>query len=81
MANGYSSDSARRELSNEYQDDRVKMIFIIFFYFVHQKKVTSAADRLTIIAPPQQAFSPTRAGDHIDFFNSLLAGCATRYTK
>ena len=27
LANGYSSESTRCELSNEYQDDRVKMIF------------------------------------------------------
>ena len=30
LANGYSSESTRRELSNEYQHDRVKMIFMIF---------------------------------------------------
>ena len=27
LANGYSSESTRRELSNEYQDDRVSMVF------------------------------------------------------
>ena len=27
LANGYSSESTRRELSNEYQDDRVSMFF------------------------------------------------------
>ena len=27
LANGYSSESTLRELSNEYQDDRVKMVF------------------------------------------------------
>ena len=30
MANGYSCDSTQRELSNEYQHNRVKMIFIVF---------------------------------------------------
>ena len=41
MTHGYSS---QRELSNEYQHDRVKMIFIIFRFFVHWTKVTSAAE-------------------------------------
>ena len=27
LANGYSSESTQRELSNEYQDDRVSMFF------------------------------------------------------
>ena len=27
LSNGYSSDSSQRELSNEYQYDRVKMLF------------------------------------------------------
>ena len=48
MANGYSSDSTQRELSNEYQHDRVKMIFYNSF-FVHWMKVTSAAEWLFII--------------------------------
>ena len=47
MANGYSFNSDRRELSNEYQNDRVKMIFIFFCFFVHWTKVTSAAEGLT----------------------------------
>ena len=43
LANGYSSDSAQQELSNEYQHDRIKMIFITFYFFVHLTKVASAA--------------------------------------
>ena len=46
LANGYSYDSARQELSNEYQHDRVKMIFTIFAIFVHWRKVTSASEGL-----------------------------------
>ena len=42
LANGYSSDSAQQELSNEYQHDRVKMIFLTFCFFVHWTKLTSA---------------------------------------
>ena len=30
MSNGYSSDSTQRELSNEYQHGRVKMVFVSF---------------------------------------------------
>ena len=33
MANGYSYDSARLDLFNEYQHDRVKMIIKIFVFF------------------------------------------------
>ena len=33
MENGYSSDSTQRELSNEYQHDRVKMIFVFYLLF------------------------------------------------
>ena len=33
LANGYSSESTPRELSNEYQHDGFEMIFIIFCFF------------------------------------------------
>ena len=46
MTNGYSSDRTQRELSNEYQHDKVKMIFIFFCFFVHWMKVISAAEGL-----------------------------------
>ena len=48
MANGYSSESTQRELSNEHQHDRVKMFFVIFCLFVHWRKVTSAGEGLTL---------------------------------
>ena len=44
MANGYSSESTQRELSNKYQHDRVKIMSIIFCFLVHWTKVTSAAE-------------------------------------
>ena len=47
VANGYSYDSSQRELSNEYQDDRVKKIFMIFCFFVHRTKVNSASEGLS----------------------------------
>ena len=49
MAHGYSSDSSQQELSNEYQHDRVKMIFIILCFFVHWMKVTPVAEGLNNI--------------------------------
>ena len=49
MANGYSSESTRQELSNEYQYDKVKIILMIFCFFVDWVKVTSAAEGLRTI--------------------------------
>ena len=46
LANGYSSESTQRELSNEYQHHRVKMIFIIFCFFVRWTKVALALEGL-----------------------------------
>ena len=46
MANWYSFESTQRELPNEYQNDRVKMIFIFFLFFVLSTKVTSVAEGL-----------------------------------
>ena len=46
MANGYSYDSTRLDLFNEYQHDRVKMIIKDFVFFVHWIKVTSEAEWL-----------------------------------
>ena len=33
-ANAYSSESTRRELSNEYQHDMITLIFMILCFFV-----------------------------------------------
>ena len=38
MENWYSFDGTQREPPNEYQHDRVKMIFIIFCFFVQLDK-------------------------------------------
>ena len=46
LANGYSSESIRRELSNEYQDDRVSMFFQEFCILVLWTKVVSALEGL-----------------------------------
>ena len=46
LANGYSSESTQRELSNEYQHDRVSMIFKRFHILVLGTKVVSALEGL-----------------------------------
>ena len=46
LAHGYSSEIIQRELSNEYQRDRVKMIFLFDCSFVYWMKVTSASEAL-----------------------------------
>ena len=46
MANGYSSESTQRELTNEYQHDRVYMIFKNYCTSVLWTKVASALEGL-----------------------------------
>ena len=46
LANGYSSESTRRELSNEYQDDRVSMVSQESCILVLWTKVISALEGL-----------------------------------
>ena len=47
LANGYSTESTQQELSNEYQHDRVKMVFKNLFVLVLWTKVASALEGLT----------------------------------
>ena len=47
MAHGYSSESIQRELSNEYQHDRVWMVFKIICILVVWPKVALALEGLT----------------------------------
>ena len=47
MANGYSSKSAQRDLSNEYQYDRVKMGYNILCVLVLWTKVALALEGLS----------------------------------
>ena len=44
LANGYSSESTHQELSDEYQHDRVLMIFKIICILMLWTKVTSALE-------------------------------------
>ena len=46
LANGYSSKSTQRELSNEYQHDRVWMFFKNIYILVLWTKVASALEGL-----------------------------------
>ena len=48
LANGYSSESSRRGLSNEYQDDRVSMVFQESCILVLWTEVVSALEGLII---------------------------------
>ena len=47
LANGYSSESTQRGLSNEYQHDRVKMVFKNICILVLWAKVASALEGLS----------------------------------
>ena len=46
LANGYSSESTQLELFNEYQDDRVQMVFRKLCILVLWTKVASALEGL-----------------------------------
>ena len=46
LANGYSSESTQRELSNEYQQDMVKMVFKNLCVLVLWTKEASALEGL-----------------------------------
>ena len=46
LANGYSSESAQQELSNEYQHDRVKIVFRNVCILVLWTNVASALEGL-----------------------------------
>ena len=51
LPNGYSSESTQRELSNEYQNDRVKMVFKKNCVLVLWTKVVSALEGLSTRSP------------------------------
>ena len=47
LTNGYSFESTQRELSNEYQHDRVWMVFKDFLGFcTYDESIASALERL-----------------------------------
>ena len=48
LASGYSSEKAQRELSNEYQHDRVWMVFKRFCILVLWTKVAPALEGLMV---------------------------------
>ena len=48
LANGYSYESAQRELSNEYQHDRVQMVIKNLCVIVLGMKVASALEGLRL---------------------------------
>ena len=58
LAHGYSSESAQRVLSNEYQHDRVKMFFKNVCIHMLWTKVASALEGLTCHVLPVQSVAP-----------------------
>ena len=68
LANGYSSETTERELSNEYQHDRVQKFFKNLCFLVIWTKVASALEGLTIWTLPS---FPCDAG-MIDFIGLQL---------
>ena len=48
LVRGYSSESAQRELTNEYHHDRVKMVFKNRYVLVLLAKVASALEELNM---------------------------------
>ena len=59
LAHGYSSEGTKRELSNEYQHDRVKMVFKNLCVLVLWTKVVSALEGLSMptLGSPMQKFT------------------------
>ena len=49
LANGYSSESAQQELSNEYQHDRVLMVFKNLCILMLWAKVATALEGLRTV--------------------------------
>ena len=80
LAYGYSSDSILRELSNEYQHDRVKMFFIIFCFFVHCTKVTSASEGLTLMLLMATLANTKWCKSPKNFTETLANGCLSEST-
>ena len=56
---GYSLESTRRELSNEYQQDRVQMIFKDLCVLVLWTKLASALEGLKTYIPKSVHIAPT----------------------
>ena len=68
LANGYSSESAQQELSNEYQHDRILMVLKNLCIFVLWAKVATALEGLSDLPRSSWGFLCLRDG----------AGCRSR---
>ena len=67
LAHGYSSESTRRELSNEYQHDIVYMVIKHIYVIVLWTKVDSASEGLNGYVPfphtfTERTFTENQAG-------------------
>ena len=58
LGNGYLFERAQRELSNEYQNDMVKMVFKNVCILVFWKKVALALEWLRDCKPSQSQLMP-----------------------
>ena len=84
LANGYTSESTQRELSNEYQHDRDSMFFKTFCVLVLWTKVASALEGLIIPdkltgsrfnrAVQQAVASSLRGCKHFFLLNPIVLG-------
>ena len=67
------SDSTQQELSNEYQHDRVWMIFINLCLLVHWSKEAAASEGLSIIKGLQdKGVQLSQNGYHANIHNQIL---------
>ena len=55
LANGYSSESTQRELFNEYQHDRVKMVFKKSLHPCALEKSCLSIERVNLVPSPFHA--------------------------
>ena len=82
LANGYSYESAQRELSYEYQQDRVWMIFRNLSILVIWTKVASALEGLTyliIVSPDQLRGAEDVVQTFLQHLSVLLVGQDTEH--
>ena len=71
LAHGYSPESTQQEVSNEYQHDRVWMVFKILCGLVIWTKVASALEGLTFLMLRLLLF---KAQDHLNPVMLVLIG-------
>ena len=86
LANGYSYESTQRELSNEYQHDRVQMLFENLCVLVLWTKVASALEGLSFFRARNITFFCQGAQLHLQkslkgvvYRNSISSGFLQKF--